>query len=238
MNIYRKLPSIFTGLGIAGLVTSGVLIAKETPKAIEVYKKFHETDNEGETSVGTVLETVKVYAPAIIVGATSILFILGGNYILKKELKDLTELYNLTAKNYSKSELLKDIPALKEATAFGVAKVLDNDKEEKWFVLHCDQLDHGGVRFKATWKEVMTAAAKVEDKISYHGFVSLTEYLDLLPIDIDTSHIPDYLGWDIGELFEGYECPFVPFEYDDNEDGSPIGIYFPIEPSINNEMMF
>jgi hypothetical protein len=126
--IRRNSPTILTGLGVAGLVSTVALAISATPKALMMVKEEEEynesygiTNPDGSTNL-TKLEIVKLtwkcYIPTAIMGGVTTLCIISANSISMQRTAALAGLYSLTE------------TALKEYKAKVVA-TLGEKKEDK-----------------------------------------------------------------------------------------------------------
>lgn len=96
--------NILTGLGMIGVVSTAVLTAKETPKALKVLNEKEEYKlenyNEPLTKFEKVLAVTPVYFPAILMGATTMSCIYGANYINKQQQAILAGAYSYLSNCY------------------------------------------------------------------------------------------------------------------------------------------
>lgn len=117
----KNMPSILTGLAVAGLVTTVVMAVKATPKAEQI---LAQDDDEREvkrvkekrTKFETVKLTWKCYAPATIMGGITVGCIIGANSINLKRSAALSSLYAIsesTLKEYQ-SKVIETIGENKE----------------------------------------------------------------------------------------------------------------------------
>lgn len=111
----KNSPHILTGLGCAGLLSTAILSAKATPKAVmiledeEVYReKKHFTPM---TKLDKVKLTWKCYIPATVVGGISIGCIIGANTVNTRRNAALASLYAMseTAFREYKSKVVEEI---------------------------------------------------------------------------------------------------------------------------------
>lgn len=118
----KNSPIILTGVGIVGVVTSGVLACKATLKAeeildehqekMETIKKAEETGSEKYTEedikkdkakvyARTIVNFAKLYGPSIALGAASIGCLIGGQTIMQRRNAALMVSYNLVNDAFS-----------------------------------------------------------------------------------------------------------------------------------------
>lgn len=102
-------PEISIGIGITGMITSTILAVKATPTAIEkIEKRKEELECDKLSTVDTVKETWKDYAPAVGVGVASIACILYGTSVNLKRNTALATVYSVaedTLKEYQKKTI-------------------------------------------------------------------------------------------------------------------------------------
>lgn len=215
-------PSVMIYSGAACLILAGIGACKATADISE-----KETITKPE-----VLK--KIAIPATLLVGGTILIICGDKGHVAKE-RTLTGLYNTLAKS-------KDISQIGTAAlSTGAAKLsdkifADNSNDEKWFYD-----DYSKTYFKSNWREVLMANLHTQDAINQDLYAGVRDYYEELNNpEFFLDNYPDNLGWLIDTLIQDWECGFVPFEYDydDDRDGSTrekaIGIYFPITPKLEN----
>ena len=122
----KNSPSILTGLGVAGLITTVIMAVYATPKAIaaieeEDRKQLEEYGSDDDVffpmSVPEVIKcTWKFYVPSAIMGAATIACIVGSNSVNMRRNSALAALFSLTetaAREYR--EKVKEIVGEKKA---------------------------------------------------------------------------------------------------------------------------
>lgn len=116
LTLKKHSPEILIGLGIVGTITSTVMACKASTKAGEILEnsrkeleKVHEVASKPEYAkdytekdykkdltivyAKTGVELVKLYAPAVLLGAASIASILAGHGVLRKRFVELSAAY-------------------------------------------------------------------------------------------------------------------------------------------------
>ena len=92
----KHAPDILTGLGLVGLVASGIMAVRETPKAYEVLKA-HEAEIDGTlTTSEKVADCWKFYAPSVGLAGLSILSIIFARRIDSKRVAALAAAYQMS----------------------------------------------------------------------------------------------------------------------------------------------
>lgn len=125
--ISKNSPYILTGLGCAGVVSTAILSAKATPRALQIIERetrcrTKEEYVDGEwrgapfTKRDIVQLTWKCYIPAGVVGAASIGCIIGANTVNMKRNAALASLYALSESAFRdyKAKVIKEIGKPKE----------------------------------------------------------------------------------------------------------------------------
>ena len=92
-------PEILTGIGVAGLITTSIMVGTGTVKAIpkiDRAKKEKHRDNEPFTAVDAVKTTWTCYVPAIVTGSISVACIIGASSVNAKRNTALATAYKLS----------------------------------------------------------------------------------------------------------------------------------------------
>lgn len=228
-------PTFLTILSIVGVISTAILSSKATLK----YKNYlDEEEKEKPETKNDILVAAKIYAPAIAVGAGTILGCVGANYLNTKRIAGLTAGYALITKGYkdfeNKAEELigkERIQRIKELVAIDSAKE-KNVKGHKESDDICTYYESFRDEFFEVSKATLIEAEyAVNRMMASQGFVSLNtfyDYLGLEPIDIG-----DEVGWSYGVGSDLYGYSWVDFEHHefDLEDGmKAIHILFPYPP--------
>lgn len=95
-----KISTVLTIVSAIGVVGTSILVAKETPKAIQLLKKEEEEKGEKLTTLEVVKIAGPAYVPAIIVGASTIACIFGANILNKQHQASLMSAYALLDRSY------------------------------------------------------------------------------------------------------------------------------------------
>ena len=92
--------TILSIVGSVGLVTTAILTAMETPKALNLLIDAENKKEEELTTVEKAVVVTKAYIPAIAVGFGSIACILGANALNKKMQASLVSAYSIADQMY------------------------------------------------------------------------------------------------------------------------------------------
>lgn len=101
-NVTKNSPTIFTGLAVAGVVTTTVLAVKATPKALDILEERKQEeleineDFDSFTAKEIIRETWKCYIPAAAMGAVTIVCVIGANTINTRRNAALASVYSIS----------------------------------------------------------------------------------------------------------------------------------------------
>ena len=113
--ISKNSPHILTGLGCAGVVSTTILAAKASPKAIAILEEEVEYRKRKKITPMSKIDKVKLtwkcYIPTGVVGATTIGCIIGANTVHTKRNAALASLYVLSESTFReyKSKVVQEI---------------------------------------------------------------------------------------------------------------------------------
>lgn len=118
--ISKNSPHILTGLGCAGLLSTAILTAKATPKALTILEAEEEYREKKHfipmTKMDKVKLTWKCYIPAGVVGAATVGCIIGANTVNTRRNAALASLYALSESAFReyKTKVVQEIGKTKE----------------------------------------------------------------------------------------------------------------------------
>ena len=245
MNTITKLckengATILTGLGVAGVVSTAVMAARATPKAISLLaeKEMYKQENYGEslTRFEKALAMAPAYIPAILMGTATTACILGANHLNKVRQTELLAAYaclDASFKDYQAK--VKDI--FGEAGEKKVREELENERfisekygdpaEKKLFY------DEFSKRyFEMSMFEILKATYDANRMYNILGEMSLNqlyEFFNLAPTELGEG-----LGWNASKEFACGQYAWIdirwePIETPDNLEA--FGVTFAIDPS-------
>lgn len=249
MNTITKLckengATILTGLGVAGVVSTAVMAARATPKAISLLaeKEMYKQENYGEslTRFEKALAMAPAYIPAILMGTATVGCILGANHLNKVRQADLLAAYaclDATFKDYQAK--VKDI--FGEAGEKKVREELEKERfisekygdpsEKKLFY---DEFSNR--YFEMSIHELLKAIYDANRMYNYLGELKLNElyeYLGLKKIDIGET-----LGWNAQKDWECYGFSWIEVRWEQIETPDNLeafAIRFEIDPAKDYE---
>jgi len=100
-TLSKNSPTILTGLGVAGLLSTTILAVKATPKALEVLKNeqdYRESLNRpiAISKTETIKLCWKLYLPSAVIGVVTVTCIIGAHTVNFRRNAAMASLYSLT----------------------------------------------------------------------------------------------------------------------------------------------
>lgn len=216
-NTKRYSPQILTGIGIAGMITSGVMAVKATPTALKLIEAEKDriqdeiAQKEGVvepvvlTKMDTVKATWKCYIPSAVVASMSILCLIGASSVSAKRMTALATAYKLSeaAVTEYKDAVIETIGEKKEKEVrdkVAEKQVVENKVSEGQIVI----TEKGGTLCYDSlsgryFKSDIDKIKKAENAINYEMLNSDYASLNSLYSELGLRHIDigDDLGWNI-----------------------------------------
>lgn len=201
-ELVKNLPSILTGVAVAGVVETVILAVKATPKALDILedkKSEEKQDGTPWNKKDTVKATWKCYIPAAIAGGMTIGCILMANHVhLVKEAGIVAAYWKLGGKFQDYKEKAG------EKTNEKVEKAIRKEHISEAVVNKpADPLEIGKIwvyepeseqYFQATTEQILWAELTANKMFANQGWLSLNQFLALLP-NAKKSDFGDYYGW-------------------------------------------
>ncbi len=224
-GLRRSSPTILTVLGIAGVVGTTVMAIKATPKAMKLIKaKKDELNTDKLTPTELVQTTWKCYIPSALIGAGTIVCIIGIGVMDKRNQAALTSAYAMLNESYKQyrqaakkvygedadnkihAEMAKDARVASYEWGYQVYN-MDMDPESEQLLFY----DLTSKKyFTTTMAAVLNAQYHVNRNLAVRGDCSLNEYLSFLGIDgVDKG---DEMGWDISYMVEEMDSYWLGFD--------------------------
>lgn len=224
-GLRRSSPTILTVLGIAGVVGTTVMAIKATPKAMKLIKaKKDELNTDKLTPTELVQTTWKCYIPSALIGAGTIVCIIGIGVMDKRNQAALTSAYAMLNESYKQyrqaakkvygedadnkihAEMVKDARVASYEWGYQVYN-MDMDPESEQLLFY----DLTSKKyFTTTMAAVLNAQYHVNRNLAVRGDCSLNEYLSFLGIDgVDKG---DEMGWDISYMVEEMDSYWLDFD--------------------------
>lgn len=219
----KHTPELLTGIGIAGMVTSTVFAVKATPKAIKLIEKEVDRQNKelreeaaknGDSSCTQIsklkpVDVIKVawkpYISSAVIGATSIVCLLGASSVNMRRNAALATAYKLseTALSEYKEQVVATIGEKKEKV---VKEKVAKDRIEKnpvgknqvYITKKGETLcyEHLSARyFKSDIDIIKRAENTLNKRMLNEMYISLNEFYD--EIGLEHNGVGEDLGWNI-----------------------------------------
>ena len=228
LTIAKHSPEILTGIGIAGMITSGILAVRATPKALLLIEAKHTElgleHDEKLPPAEAVKATWKCYIPAAVTSLMSIICLVGASSVSARRTAALATAYKLseTALAEYQEKVIEEVGEKKERV------IRDKVAEEcikKDPVSNHEVIITGkgttlcydgtfGRYFRSDIDSIKKAINKVNRSVVTDMYVSLNDFYD--EIGLSPTKIGDDLGWNLddGEIDVDFSSQLA-------EDGTP-----------------
>lgn len=207
-TVIKRSPEILTGIGIAGMISAGILAVRATPKAMELIR---EKEDELEVEKLPVSETVKTtwkcYIPAVTTCIFSTACLIGASSVNSKRNAALAAAYKLSEKaliDY-KDAVIETIGEKKEREVQDklAEKCIEKDPVSKSEViitskgtsLCYDSL--AGRYFESSIEAIKRAENIINKQMLDEMYVSLNDLYDELGLDY--TDLGRKLGWSVND---------------------------------------
>lgn len=221
--------TILTCLGGIGVVSTAIMTAKATPKAMEILRQSEAEKGEQLTSWEVITTTVPVYIPTILVGVSTLCCIFGANALNIRQQASLVSAYSMLNSSYNEyknkvrelygeeaHQNVIDSIAQERATKSNLIALgsfvncgLEEDDDDIPRLFY----DVEGKRyFESTLSKVIAAEYHFNRNFALRGFATLNELYSLLCISpIDDG---DLIGWSAEDMItnEGLD-PWIDFNH-------------------------
>lgn len=207
-SVKKHSPTILTGIGIAGMITTTILAVQSTPKALRLLeeKKADISETEKLPPIEVVKAAWKVYAPAVLTGILSTVCLIGANSVNQRRGAALAAAYSLSEsalKEYrekvvetigkKKEQAIRDDIAKDRVTANPVREVVVTDRGS---TLCYDSLS--GRYFKSDIETLRRTVNDLNRRMRDEMFISLNDfYCAVDNPDLSPTKLGDSLGWNI-----------------------------------------
>lgn len=229
----------------AGVVTTAILAAKASPKAVEKVKEDSRRNHEGDPYAYTKKEAIKsafkFFVPALTSGVATIGCILGSTALSLKQQKSLATAYGIAAKAYNNytnkvkeiygkeahERILSELGAEKcerqyiSAALWGDNACLDFGDDD---TLHVFYFPYNGKYFETTIPRLLEAEYHLNRNYVLGGIMYLSDFYNLLGLKIEPGEDP---WWDIEDEIYWIEFDHKKFKMDNGEDCYLIDFPFP-----------
>ncbi len=238
-TLSKHSPTILTSLGVAGVLTTAVMAAKATPKALRLLDDYmYEKDpvyRHEDLTAGEVIRVAwKVYIPTMAVGLVTCTCIIAANHVNLRRNAALAGLYTLTETAFKEyqTKVAQTIGHNKERKvhdAVNADRVANNPPSVNDIIITGDGevLCYDALSGRYFKSDIETVRRKIND-LSFNmlsgDFVSLNDlYYEL---GLQGTKLGDQLGWgiDLGKIDPKFSSTLT-------EDGKPcLVIDFEIYP--------
>lgn len=190
-----NLPSILTGVAVAGVVETVYLAVKATPKALEVLEEVPVEEVNNKKDV--VKHTWKCYIPAAISGCGTIACIIGANHIHLSKEAGMIAAYAFLGDKFSdyrersgEKHDSKIMNAIKKDHISEIEKPSRPLEIGKMWVYEPESKQY----FQATTEQILWAELTANKMFHNQGWLSFNQFLDLLP-EAKRVEWGDHTGW-------------------------------------------
>lgn len=210
-TVSENSPAILMGLGIAGMITTTILAVKATPKALVLMEERKDELSTVEYDVDKLppMEVVKTtwrcYAPAVVLGLTSIFCLVGSNSVHARRTAAV-----LAAQRISEAALNeyreKVVETVGPSKALEIKDKIDKDHVDKNPVSQSQVIVTGkgntlcydrmfGQYFESDIEKINKAVNELNKRLFHDSYISLNEFYS--EIGVDHIDIGDELGWNV-----------------------------------------
>lgn len=212
----RNASTILSCIGGVGVITTSIMAAKATPKAMQLLEKAKEEKGEDLTKLEKFKVAAPSYIPAMLVGTSTIACIFGANVLNKRSQAGLMSAYALLDRSYKdyKNKVKElygeevDKHVVKEIVkdTYVEGEVSTEENKQLFYDYYSKRY------FESTTEKVQQAEYAFNRLLNIRDYASLNEFYELLGLEkIDDG---DWLGWSTGMNMEYYWQHWVDFEHE------------------------
>lgn len=212
--IKRNSSTILTFAGVAGVIATGVMTAKATPKALQLIEETEKQKGEKLTKFEKFKVAAPSYIPAVLVGTSTIACIFGANILNKRHQAGLMSAYallNQSHKEYKNKvkEMLGEDGELEIRQELAKDKYEGNEFEDEDDGKQLFYESYSQRYFRATNETVLRAQYEINRLMQEEGGLSLNVYFRLL--GLEETEYGEYVGWSAGQLYDTYWTSWIEF---------------------------
>ena len=252
----RNGSTILTCAGAVGVVTTGIMAVKATPKALKLIEEAKEEKGEDLTTLEIVRVAGPSYIPTILIGVSTIACIFGANVLNQRNQAALASAYALLDSSFKEyKETLKELYG-EEAHQnimdhIAIEKAKEVGVHGSYFATTCDLTadercgepvlfyeEYSNRYFEATIEQVINAEYHLNRNYILRGYSYLNELYEFL--GLETTDYGSVLGWtptDEGEywlefnhrkvtLDDGLECYILEMPFEPKYDPLDDNYYY------------
>lgn len=209
----RNAPTILTSIGGVGVISTAVMAAKATPKAMLILEQAEAEKGEELTKFEKVKVAGPVYIPTALMGMATITCIFGANALNTRNQAALTSAYAMVSNSYQ--EYKKKVSELygqegEEQVVRSIARDnYDGEKATGETELFYDEFS--GRFFKSTVEAVQRAEYQINRDLVMQDWATINDFYGYLNIP----HVDggDVIGWSTPMNGEMYWQPWVDFSH-------------------------
>lgn len=140
----RNASTILTCVSVVGVITSGVLAVKATPKAMRIIEEAEKEKGDKLTKFEIIKAAGPAYIPAVAIGVTTIACILGIDILGKRQQASLASAYAVVSRSYE--EYKKKVAEIcGEDIETDIEELIERDHREESDPL--DEFEDGNLLF-------------------------------------------------------------------------------------------
>lgn len=211
--VKENAPTILTSIGGVGVVSTAVMAAKATPKAMLILEEAENEKGEELTRLEKVKVAGPIYIPTVLMGAATIVCIFGANSLNQRNQAALTSAYAMVSNSYQEyKKKVEDIYG-KEGE-LDVVKSIAGDKYDEDEVEGEGELfydEFSGRFFHSTVEAVQRAEYQINRDLVMQDWATINnlyDYLHIPPVDGG-----DVIGWSTPMNSEMYWQPWIDFSH-------------------------
>ena len=213
--VKKNSATILTCVGGVGVVSTAILAAKATPKAIKLLEEAKKEKQEELTNWEIVRVAGPAYIPTVITGAATLACIFGANVMNKRSQAALMSAYALLDTKFKEykdkvKELYGEETHQEIVNAIAVEKADDVYVRSECLCMNCDLAteendgepklfydEHSNRYFEATIEQVIQAEYHLNRNFTLRGYVYLNEFYEFLGLSI--TEYGDVMGWAVND---------------------------------------
>lgn len=226
-TLTRQSPAILAALGCLGFITSVVMSAKATPKAMEILK----TQPEDSTTMEKVKAIAPIYAPTVGMVLVSTACVVGSNRIHRYRYASILALYSIGEKSLQRwqnavldevgekkyENVRERVVAPKGTVPAGI--LLDESQ------IVCFDVFSGRYFKTNSIETIRRIINDMNDRLIIGDFVALNEFY--YELGLDRVEFGDEVGWLLHDHDETIKVTFDPFMKDDRP---VVSVSFVVKP--------
>lgn len=213
--IKKNASTILTCAGGIGVLTTAVLAAKATPKALNLIEEAKHEKGEDLTIFETVCAAGPAYIPTVVTGAATVACVFGANVLNKRTQASLMSGYALLDRSFKDYKNKVEELYGEDANEHVKSEIAKDDYDEEDIDVYDDKQlfydEYSRRYFQSTIEDVQRAEYRLNREINMRGWFELNEFYELL--DIPPLKGGEGLGWSEGGNLYRYWQGWVDFNH-------------------------